>query len=164
MFSRSGLGRLGLVVAQGVGVIDSDYRGEIKVGLVNLSGKAYTIEPGERIAQLVITPVTQANIQLVDELDNTDRGGRRIWVYWQIRSTEHGHYLSVPVPPAEGAAGADGDYGFQGNPGPGEELATRTLTADQLVEELSRPLVEAVVEDILQSGMLELCFECLEKK
>ena len=75
VYARSGLGiKHGVAPANCVGVIDSDYRGEIKVGLVNLSGKAYTIEPGERIAQLVITPVTQANIQLVDELDNTDRG------------------------------------------------------------------------------------------
>ena len=72
---RSSMGiKNGVTLSNGIGVIDSDYRGEIKVGLVNLSGKAYTIEPGERIAQLVITPVTQANIQLVDELDNTDRG------------------------------------------------------------------------------------------
>ena len=75
VYARSGLAvKHGVTLSNCVGVIDSDYRGEIKVGLVNLSGKAYTIEPGERIAQLVITPVTQANIQLVDELDNTDRG------------------------------------------------------------------------------------------
>ena len=75
VYARSGLAvKHGVALSNCVGVIDSDYRGEIKVGLVNLSGKAYTIEPGERIAQLVITPVTQANIQLVDELDNTDRG------------------------------------------------------------------------------------------
>ena len=75
VYARSGLAvKHGVTLSNCVGAIDSDYRGEIKVGLVNLSGKAYTIEPGERIAQLVITPVTQANIQLVDELDNTDRG------------------------------------------------------------------------------------------
>ena len=75
VYARSGLAvKHGVTLSNCVGVIDSNYRGEIKVGLVNLSGKAYTIEPGERIAQLVITPVTQANIQLVDELDNTDRG------------------------------------------------------------------------------------------
>ena len=75
VYARSGLAvKHGVTLSNCVGVIDSDYRGEIKVGLVNLSGKAYTIEPVERIAQLVITPVTQANIQLVDELDNTDRG------------------------------------------------------------------------------------------
>ena len=75
VYARSGLAvKHGVTLSNCVGVIASAYRGEIKVGLVNLSGKAYTIEPGERIAQLVITPVTQANIQLVDELDNTDRG------------------------------------------------------------------------------------------
>lgn len=57
VFARSGLAvKHGLTLSNGVGVIDSDYTGEIKVGLVNLSDKAYTIEPGERIAQLVIMP------------------------------------------------------------------------------------------------------------
>lgn len=75
VYARSGLAvKYGVTLSNCVGVIDSDYRGEIKVGLVNLSGKAYTIQPGERIAQLVITPVHQADIELVDELDDTDRG------------------------------------------------------------------------------------------
>ncbi len=75
IYARSGLAvKHGVTLSNCVGVIDSDYRGEIKVGLVNLSGKAYTIEPGERIAQLVVTPVAQAKIEVVDELDDTDRG------------------------------------------------------------------------------------------
>ena len=75
VYARSGLAvKYGVTLSNCVGVIDSDYRGEIKVGLVNLSGKAYTIQPGERIAQLVVTPVHQADIELVDELDDTVRG------------------------------------------------------------------------------------------
>lgn len=75
IYARSGLAvKYGVTLSNCVGVIDSDYRGEIKVGIVNLSGKAYTIQPGERIAQLVITPVHQADIELVDELDDTVRG------------------------------------------------------------------------------------------
>ena len=55
VFARSGLGiKKGVCLSNGVGVIDSDYRGEIAVGLVNLSGEAYTIQPGERVAQLCI--------------------------------------------------------------------------------------------------------------
>ena len=57
-----------------MGVIDSDYRGEIIVALTNLSGTPYTIQPGDRVAQLVISPVVQAQISLVDELDETGRG------------------------------------------------------------------------------------------
>ena len=75
IYARSGLAvKYGVTLSNCVGVIDSDYRGEIKVGLVNLSGKAYTIQPGERIAQLVIMPVIQADIAVVDELDETQRG------------------------------------------------------------------------------------------
>ena len=57
VFARSGLGiRQGVCLANGVGVIDSDYRGEIGVGLVNLGGSPYTVRPGDRIAQLIIQP------------------------------------------------------------------------------------------------------------
>lgn len=70
---RSGLNKNhGLVVP--VGTIDSDYRGEIGVVVYNLSRDSYCIQPGERIAQLVISPVIQADWQQVDHLDNTDRG------------------------------------------------------------------------------------------
>ena len=57
-----------------MGVIDSDYRGEIRVGLVNLSDTAYTIEPGERIAQLCILPVMQFEAQEVQQMSETARG------------------------------------------------------------------------------------------
>ena len=75
VFARSGLGiRHGLTLSNGVGVIDSDYRGEISVGLVNLSDKAYTIEPGERIAQLCILPVVQFAAVETEQLGHTGRG------------------------------------------------------------------------------------------
>ena len=75
VFARSGLGiRHGLTLSNSVGVIDSDYRGEICVGLVNLSDTAYTIEPGERIAQLCILPVLQFEAQEVQQLGETARG------------------------------------------------------------------------------------------
>ena len=75
IFARSGLGiKNGITLPNCVGVIDSDYRGEIVVALVNLSDTDYTIQPGDRVAQLVIMPVTQAEITVVDELDETERG------------------------------------------------------------------------------------------
>ena len=75
LFPRSGLGvKSGITLPNCVGVIDSDYRGEVIVGLVNLSDTAYTVQPGDRIAQMVILPVAQANIHVVDQLDDTDRG------------------------------------------------------------------------------------------
>lgn len=70
---RSGLNRdYGIVVP--TGTIDADYRGEIRVVVYNLSREPYTIEEGERIAQLVICPVVQADWQQVEHLDKTDRG------------------------------------------------------------------------------------------
>lgn len=75
IFARSGLStKKGLAPANKVGVIDSDYRGEIKVPLYNQSGSAQSIEKGERIAQIVITPFLLAEFEQVDELDATDRG------------------------------------------------------------------------------------------
>ncbi len=75
LHARSGLAiKHGLAPANCVGVIDSDYRGEVVVGLLNSSKESYTIEPGERIAQLVIMPVAQAHISVVEELDETVRG------------------------------------------------------------------------------------------
>lgn len=75
LFGRSGLGvKHGITLSNSVGVIDSDYRGEIKVGLCNLSDTPYIIQPDERIAQLVITPVLPLPVQQVDELDETQRG------------------------------------------------------------------------------------------
>ena len=75
VFARSGLGiKHGIAPANCVGVIDSDYRGEILVGLQNAGDTDFTVQPGDRIAQLMITPVVQANIQIVDDLDETQRG------------------------------------------------------------------------------------------
>lgn len=75
VFARSGLGiKKGVCLSNGVGVIDSDYRGEIAVGLVNLSDEDYTVQPGDRIAQLMVVPVVQPTVTLADELDETDRG------------------------------------------------------------------------------------------
>lgn len=75
VFARSGLGiKHGVAPANCVGVIDSDYRGEILVGLQNSGDQDYTVQPGDRIAQLMITPVLQARISMVDALDDTARG------------------------------------------------------------------------------------------
>ena len=75
LFARSGLAiRKGICLSNGVGVIDSDYRGQIGVGLVNLSDEEYTIQPGDRIAQLMVVPVIQPELSFVDDLDETDRG------------------------------------------------------------------------------------------
>lgn len=75
LFARSGLAsKHGITLANCVGVVDSDYTGEIKVALVNLSNNEYTIENGERIAQMVIMEVSQANFTVVDELAKTERG------------------------------------------------------------------------------------------
>ena len=74
-FARSGLGiKHGIAPANCVGVIDSDYRGEIMVGLQNSGDRDYTVQPADRIAQLMISPVIQAQIQMVEELDDTARG------------------------------------------------------------------------------------------
>lgn len=75
VYARSGIAsKRGLAPANKVGVIDSDYRGEIMVALHNHSEQAQTIENGERIAQLVITPYVTADFILSDELDDTNRG------------------------------------------------------------------------------------------
>lgn len=70
---RSGLARKNGIVAV-TGVIDSDYRGEIGVTLINLSNEPYRVLPDDRIAQLVITPFVQAEWNEVEELDSTTRG------------------------------------------------------------------------------------------
>lgn len=75
VYARSGIAsKRGLAPANKVGVIDSDYRGEIMVALHNHSESVQTIENGERIAQLVIAPYITANFILSDELDDTNRG------------------------------------------------------------------------------------------
>lgn len=75
VFARSGLGiKHGIALSNGVGVIDSDYRGELHVGLRNHSREPYTVQPGERIAQLILLPVGLASVVEVSELSSTQRG------------------------------------------------------------------------------------------
>jgi len=72
---RSGLAyKNGITVLNTPGTIDSDYRGEIKVLLMNHSDEAFKVESGERVAQGVLKAVIQADIITVDELDDTERG------------------------------------------------------------------------------------------
>lgn len=72
---RSGLAvKHGISMPNAPGTIDSDYRGEVKVPLVNLGGAAFTIEPRMRIAQMVVAPVAHARVEVVDALDDTERG------------------------------------------------------------------------------------------
>lgn len=72
---RSGLAlRHGVTVANAPGTIDADYRGEVKVLLINLGEEAVTIRRGERIAQLVVAPVVQVDLVTADALDETARG------------------------------------------------------------------------------------------
>lgn len=75
VFPRSGIAiKHGIGLLNSVGVIDSDYRGEIMVGVINQVKESYTIEPGERIAQMVIMPVSTMPVVEVSELDETSRG------------------------------------------------------------------------------------------
>jgi dUTP pyrophosphatase len=74
LLPRSGLGhKHGIVLGNLVGLIDSDYQGEIKVSCWNRGQETYTIQPGERIAQMVIVPVVQAKFQFVDNFESTAR-------------------------------------------------------------------------------------------
>lgn len=75
VFARSGLGiKKGIALSNGVGVIDSDYRGEIRVGLQNSGSEDYTVQPGDRIAQLAVVPVLQVELEQAETLDETERG------------------------------------------------------------------------------------------
>ena len=75
IYARSGMAcKKGLAPANKVGVIDSDYRGEIIVALHNHSDKPVTIEPKDRIAQIVLAPYITADFNEVEELDDTERG------------------------------------------------------------------------------------------
>lgn len=72
---RSGLAqRHGLGIVNSPGTIDQDFRGEIRVLIINLGHEPYVVEPLARIAQLAITPVVRVELELVDELDATERG------------------------------------------------------------------------------------------
>ena len=71
---RSGLAiKHGITVVNAPGTIDADYRGEVKIGLVNLGRQAFTINRGDRIAQLILAPVSKACLEVVEELPPTDR-------------------------------------------------------------------------------------------
>lgn len=75
VFPRSGLAtKHGINMANSVGVIDSDYTGEIMCVMFNQEDSAFIIQPGDRMAQLVIMPVLQAELTIVDELSKTERG------------------------------------------------------------------------------------------
>lgn len=72
---RSGLGhKHGVVLGNLVGLIDSDYQGQLMVSVWNRSQQAFTIEPGERLAQMVFVPVVQAEFNIVDDFVGTERG------------------------------------------------------------------------------------------
>ena len=75
IYARSGLAiKHGIAPANCVGVVDSDYRGEVCVGLVNQTDVPFTVQPEDRIAQMVIAPVELPEIEVVDELNDTARG------------------------------------------------------------------------------------------
>ncbi len=75
VYGRSGMGtKYGVTLANAVGVIDSDYRGEICVSLINRGCEPYTVNPGDRVAQLMFVPVYTAEFSIVENLDATERG------------------------------------------------------------------------------------------
>lgn len=75
LLPRSGLGhKHGIVLGNLVGLIDSDYQGELKVSCWNRGDTEFTVKPGERICQMVIVPVVQAEYEIVQEFDASDRG------------------------------------------------------------------------------------------
>ena len=75
IFPRSGLAsKYGITLANAIGLVDSDYRGEICVPLIKLGKEAFTIEPGMRIAQLVVSPILLPEIEVTDTLTETQRG------------------------------------------------------------------------------------------
>jgi len=73
---RSGLGiKHGIVLANTIGVIDSDYQGEIKIGIRNQGSEPYSIQPGERVCQMLFMPVVQANLRVVEEFSEESARG-----------------------------------------------------------------------------------------
>ena len=75
LLARSGLSiKQGICLANSVGLIDSDYRGEVQVGLLNTSNVPFTVHDGDRIAQMLLTPVPAFALALQDQLDETARG------------------------------------------------------------------------------------------
>ena len=74
---RSGLGhKKGIVLGNLVGLIDSDYQGELMISLWNRSEKAFLLSPGDRVAQLILIPVKQLPLAVVDEFESSERGGK----------------------------------------------------------------------------------------
>lgn len=72
---RSGLGhKHGIVLGNLVGLIDSDYQGQVMVSCWNRGNDPFTVEPGERIAQMILVPVVQAHMEIVDEFEESERG------------------------------------------------------------------------------------------
>lgn len=75
LLPRSGLGhKHGIILRNTIGLLDSDYQGEVLVSLYNRSSEEFTINPGERIAQMVIVPVMSPEFDLVDSFESTERG------------------------------------------------------------------------------------------
>jgi dUTP pyrophosphatase len=75
LLPRSGLGhKHGIVLGNLVGLIDSDYQGQVMASVWNRGGASFTVEPGERIAQLVVVPVVQVRLEVVDEFTASERG------------------------------------------------------------------------------------------
>ena len=73
---RSGLGhKHGIVLGNGTGLIDADYQGPLLISIWNRGHGAFTIEPGDRIAQLLLVPIVRADLQVVDTFENSARGG-----------------------------------------------------------------------------------------
>jgi dUTP pyrophosphatase len=75
LLPRSGLGhKHGIVLGNLVGLVDSDYQGQVMVSVWNRGGRAYTIQPGERIAQMVVVPVVQVELEVVEDFEASERG------------------------------------------------------------------------------------------
>jgi dUTP pyrophosphatase len=75
LLPRSGLGhKHGIVLGNLVGLIDSDYQGQVMVSMWNRGERAYTIQPGERIAQMVVVPVVQVELEVVEDFESSARG------------------------------------------------------------------------------------------
>ena len=75
LLPRSGLGhKHGIVLGNGTGLIDADYQGPLMISTWNRGAEAYTVEPGDRIAQLVLLPIVRATLQVVDTFDESARG------------------------------------------------------------------------------------------
>lgn len=73
---RSGLGhRHGIVLGNGTGLIDADYQGPLLISLWNRGREPFTIEPGDRVAQLLVVPIVRATLQVVDTFEESERGG-----------------------------------------------------------------------------------------